>query len=48
MPKQGVTSMFNFGMNFGAWKAFLAIHKIPDFPGSIPQKIAIILNPFIS
>ena len=29
MPKQGVTSMFNFGMNFGAWKAFLAIHEMP-------------------
>lgn len=29
MPKQGVTSMFNFGENLGMWKAFLAIHKIP-------------------
>ena len=29
MPKQGVTSMFNFGMNFGAWKAFLAIYEMP-------------------
>ena len=29
MPKQGVTSMFNFGENLGMWKAFLAVHKIP-------------------
>lgn len=26
MPKQGVTSMFNFGLNFGMWQAFLLIH----------------------
>lgn len=27
MPKQGVTSMFNFGENLGMWKAFLVILK---------------------
>ena len=29
MPKQGVTSMFNFGENLGMWKAFLVIMEIP-------------------
>lgn len=29
MPKQGVTSMFNFGENLGMWKAFLILTKIP-------------------
>lgn len=29
MPKQGVTSMFNFGMNFGIWQSFLSVVGIP-------------------
>ena len=29
MPKQGVTSMFNFGQNFGAWQGILAALGIP-------------------
>lgn len=29
MPKQGVTSMFNFGRNFGQWIAMLQILQLP-------------------
>ena len=29
MPKQGVSSMFSFGMNYGMWLAFLSIYHIP-------------------
>ena len=29
MPKQGVTSTFKFGMNFGAWQAYLAMLTVP-------------------
>jgi crossover junction endodeoxyribonuclease RuvC len=29
MPNQGVTSMFNFGLNYGLWQGFLAILGIP-------------------
>ena len=29
MPKQGVTSMFNFGMNFGMWQGILATLQMP-------------------
>jgi len=29
MPRQGVTSMFNFGMNFGQWQGVLAMTGVP-------------------
>ena len=29
MPKQGVSSTFKFGMNYGMWKGILASHGIP-------------------
>ncbi len=29
MPGQGVTSMFNFGANFGAWQGILSAFSIP-------------------
>jgi crossover junction endodeoxyribonuclease RuvC len=29
MPKQGVTSSFNFGMNFGIWQGILSALQIP-------------------
>lgn len=29
MPKQGVTSMFSFGMNYGSWNTILDILEIP-------------------
>lgn len=29
MPKQGVKSMFSFGMNFGMWQGLLTAHGIP-------------------
>lgn len=29
MPKQGVTSMFKFGMNYGWWQGVLVAHDIP-------------------
>jgi hypothetical protein len=29
MPKQGVTSMFNFGKNLGHWEMLLASNRIP-------------------
>ena len=29
MPKQGVSSSFKFGMNFGIWQGVLASLKIP-------------------
>jgi Holliday junction resolvasome RuvABC endonuclease subunit len=29
MPKQGVASSFNFGQNFGAWQAALAVRFVP-------------------
>lgn len=29
MPKQGVTSMFNFGMNYGVWIGIVAALRIP-------------------
>ena len=29
MPKQGVTSMFSFGTNFGLWQGFLIAWEIP-------------------
>lgn len=29
MPKQGVKSVFTFGMNFGSWKAILQLCQIP-------------------
>lgn len=29
MPKQGVSSTFSFGMNYGSWKAIVAISQIP-------------------
>jgi len=29
MPKQGVSSTFKFGMNFGAWQGILAALRIP-------------------
>ncbi len=36
-PFQGVSSMFTFGTNFGAWPGVLAAFKIPFFLAS-PQK----------
>ena len=29
MPKQGVSSMFSFGMNFGIWQGFLVGWEVP-------------------
>lgn len=29
MPKQGVSSMFNFGMGFGLWRGMLSASNIP-------------------
>ncbi len=29
MPKQGVTSMFKFGANYGIWRGILAANEIP-------------------
>ena len=29
MPKQGVSSMFSFGMNFGMWQMWLYMKKLP-------------------
>lgn len=29
MPRQGVSSMFTFGSNFGGWKALLEISELP-------------------
>ncbi len=29
MPKQGVSSSFNFGVNFGFWQGLLVSHKVP-------------------
>lgn len=37
MPKQGVSSSFNFGDNFGCWKGMLAMAQIP-FELVSPQK----------
>ena len=31
MPKQGVTSMFKFGTNYGVWRGILAAFAIPFF-----------------
>jgi len=31
MPKQGVTSMFKFGTNYGIWRGILAAFEIPFF-----------------
>jgi len=37
MPKQGVTSMFKFGTNYGIWKGVLAMAEIPFYTVT-PQK----------
>ena len=37
MPGQGVTSMFHFGENVGAWKMLLAANRIP-YEDPTPQK----------
>jgi crossover junction endodeoxyribonuclease RuvC len=29
MPKQGVSSTFKFGVNFGIWRGILAAYQIP-------------------
>lgn len=29
MPKQGVTSVFSFGTNYGSWQGIIASHEIP-------------------
>lgn len=36
-PGQGVTSMFTFGTNFGAWQGILSAYQIPFFLAA-PQK----------